>query len=44
MKRKAPYILLAIFIILLLWGIHREEVGTVIRNATTLCLDCIGIG
>jgi TRAP-type C4-dicarboxylate transport system permease large subunit len=44
MKRKAPYILLVIFILLLLAGIFLDEIALVLRNATTLCLDCIGIG
>jgi len=43
-RSKAPYILLMIFVLLLLCGIFFGEVGKVLRNATLLCLDCIGIG
>jgi len=44
MRSKAPYILLAIAVLLLLCGIFLGELGSVLRNATLLCLDCIGIG
>ena len=44
MKRKAPYILLAISFLLLLAGIFLDEIALVLQNATTVCLDCIGIG
>lgn len=44
MRRKIPYILLAISILLILAGIWLGELPRIIKNATTLCLDCIGIG
>ena len=44
MKRKAPYILLALCLLLLLAGILLDEIALVLQNAKTLCLDCIGIG
>jgi len=44
MRKKLPYILLAIFILLLLSGIFLGEVARVLQHATTVCLDCIGIG
>ena len=44
MSNKAPYILLIIFVLLLLAGIFLGEVSKIIGHATTVCLDCIGIG
>ncbi len=44
MKKKAPYILLIIFVLLLLSGIFLGEVAKILRHATIVCLDCIGIG
>lgn len=44
MRKIAPYILLIVFGLLLLSGIFLGEVAKVLRHATTLCLDCIGIG
>ena len=44
MRKKTPYILLTLFVILLLCGILLGEIAKVLRHATILCLDCIGIG
>ena len=44
MRRKAPYILLIIFVLLLLSGIFLGEVAKILSHATIVCLDCIGIG
>lgn len=44
MRKKAPYILLLIFLLLMLGGIFLGEVAKVLGHATIVCLDCIGIG
>lgn len=44
MRKKAPYILLIIFVLMLLGGIFLGEVARILRHATIVCLDCIGIG
>lgn len=45
LKRYLPAILLlaaaAVFFTL---GVYRGEVDTVLRKASTICLECIGIG
>jgi hypothetical protein len=42
--RKAPFIFLTLFVILLLLGIAAEEPGRVLEQARQICLSCIGIG
>ncbi|NLJ70433.1 MAG: thioredoxin [Clostridiaceae bacterium] len=38
------FILLALIVFSIIYGILRGEVQIVLRNATNICLDCIGIG
>jgi hypothetical protein len=42
--RKAPFVFLTLFIILLLIGIAVDEPVRVMEQATRICLSCIGIG
>jgi hypothetical protein len=42
--RKAPFILLAAFTVLLLIGIAFGEPSRVLELAKGICLSCIGIG
>jgi len=42
--RKAPFILLGIFLLLFLIGIGVEEPLRVLEQAKSICLSCIGIG
>ena len=37
-------LLLLTAVAFVLFGIYRNEAETVIRKATTVCLECIGIG
>lgn len=43
-RRYAAYISLGVFVALLVAGLCFEEFGTVLANAITICLSCIGIG
>ncbi|HWR23882.1 MAG TPA: CD1871A family CXXC motif-containing protein [Feifaniaceae bacterium] len=43
-KRIVPILLLLTAAAFLLLGVYRGEAETVIRKATTVCLECIGIG
>lgn len=42
--RKTPFILMALFTVLLLAGIAFEEPSRVLELAKAICLSCIGIG
>jgi hypothetical protein len=42
--RKAPFLLLSLFLLLLLVGINTEEPERVLEQARTICFACIGIG
>jgi hypothetical protein len=42
--RRAPFIFLLLFVILLLVGIAAEEPMRVLEQARQICLSCIGIG
>ena len=42
--RKTPFVLIAIFLVLLLIGISVGEPGRVLEQAKAICLSCIGIG
>jgi hypothetical protein len=44
MKRLAPYLVLAVFIALTAAGLAFDEFRSVLANAITICLSCIGIG
>jgi hypothetical protein len=44
MKRKFPYILLLLFAALMVAGLMLGEYSTVLEQAITVCLSCIGIG
>jgi hypothetical protein len=42
--RRAPFILLAIFLLSWLVGISLNEPARVLEQAKSICLECIGIG
>lgn len=42
--RKAPLVLLFLFLLLWLAGIAADEPGRVLEQARSICLSCIGIG
>jgi len=42
--RRAPFVLLAFFLILFLAGIALGEPTRVLEQAWSICLSCIGIG
>ena len=42
--RKAPFVLIALFLLLWLAGIVLEEPARVLEQAKSICLSCIGIG
>ena len=44
MKRKLPWVLLAVFLGVMVAGLLLGEYKTVLEKAVTVCLDCIGIG
>jgi hypothetical protein len=44
MKRKLPYILLFLFAGIMVAGLLLGEFYTVLEQAITICLSCIGIG
>ena len=44
MKRKLPWVLLTIFLVLMVAGLLLGEYKMVLEKAVTVCLDCIGIG
>jgi hypothetical protein len=44
MKRKLPWILLTLFLVLMIAGLLLGEYKMVLEKAVTVCLDCIGIG
>jgi hypothetical protein len=43
-KRRLPWILLALSIAVMTAGLLFGEYRTVLEKAITVCLDCIGIG
>jgi hypothetical protein len=43
-KRKLPWVLLAVFLGVMAAGLLLGEYRTVLEKAVTVCLDCIGIG
>lgn len=42
--RKAPFVLLAFFLLLWIIGISLGEPVRVLEQAKSICLECIGIG
>lgn len=45
MKARAyPYLVLAVFVAMVAAGLAFDEFRSVLANAATICLDCIGIG
>lgn len=44
MRRRLPWILLALSIGVMTAGLLLGEYRTVLEKAITVCLDCIGIG
>ena len=44
MRRKLPWVLLAVFLGVMVVGLLFGEYRTVLEKAVTVCLDCIGIG
>lgn len=42
--RKAPFILLAVFLVLWIVGVSLNEPRRVLEQAKSVCLECIGIG
>jgi hypothetical protein len=42
--RRAPLLLLALFLLLLVIGIAVDEPTRVLEQAKSVCLSCIGIG
>jgi len=42
--RRAPLVLLFLFLLLFLAGIAADEPGRVLEQARSICLSCIGIG
>ena len=44
MRRYAKYALFVLALLLIALGIGREEFLTVLRKATQVCFECIGIG
>jgi hypothetical protein len=43
-KRKLPWVLLTLFLVVMVAGLLLGEYQTVLEKAVTVCLDCIGIG
>jgi len=43
-KRKLPWILLAVSLVVMVAGLLLGEYRTVLEKAVTVCLGCIGIG
>jgi len=44
LKRRLPWILLAVSLGVMVAGLLLGEYRTVLEKAITVCLDCIGIG
>jgi len=40
---RAPYILLAVFLVMLVTGLLLGGFGKVLANGAVICLDCIGL-
>jgi len=44
MRRKLPWVMLTVFLVIMVAGLLLGEYKTVLEKAVTVCLDCIGIG
>lgn len=44
LKEKLRWVFLIVSIILIIIGVYRKEVLTVLAKAINICLECIGIG
>lgn len=44
MKRKLPWVLLAVSLVVMTAGLLLGEYRSALEKAITVCLDCIGIG
>jgi len=44
MKRRWPYLLLFISILLIIIGLKQKEFQVVLEKSISICLSCIGIG
>lgn len=44
MRRRLPWVLLALSLTVMIAGLLLGEYRTVLEKAVTVCLDCIGIG
>ncbi len=44
MKRRLPWVLLTVFLVMMVAGLLLGEYKAVLEKAVTVCLDCIGIG
>lgn len=42
--RKAPFVVIGVFLIIWLIGVASGEPARVLEQAVTVCLSCIGIG
>lgn len=42
--RKAPFITIGFFVLMMITGIALNEPGRVLEQAWQVCLSCIGIG
>jgi hypothetical protein len=42
--RKAPFITIAFFVLMMIIGIALDEPGRVLEQAWQVCLSCIGVG
>ena len=42
--RKAPFIIILVFLVIGMIGVATGETGRVLEQAVQVCLSCIGIG
>ena len=42
--KQIRYLILLIALLFIFIGIHTNELAEIFKNASTLCLSCIGIG
>lgn len=42
--RKAPFVIILVFLIIGMIGVATGETGRVLEQAVQVCLSCIGIG